>query len=562
MTPTAILPHLSQSLQNKDPGFLRIVLELWSAGESPDEDGAASGREALLRKIEALRESLRLLQVVSALPDDARLALEDLLHNQGKLPWAMFTRRYGAVRVMGAGRRDRERPHLSPTSPAEMLWYRALVGRDFLDTPDGPQEFAYIPGDVLDLLPGPSRDQPAPPGRAASPSERAFILPANDRILDHACTLLAALRMSLPLDSAEFTRAAWDPAKADAPSAHVLRALLIAAELIHPTTYIPLVEATRHFLELPRSRALALLARAWQHSTTFNELRLLQGLSFEGEWQNDPLRARDTILELLKRLPRKTWWSLASFVAAIKHLQPDFQRPSGDYDSWFIRLQESGAYLRGFDHWEDVDGALLRFLICGPLHWLGMLDLAAPEEGLPPTAFRFSAWADALLNGAAPEGLEVEDETLLLSSDARLRTPRLAPRAARYQVARFCSWESASDEVYAYRLTAASLSRARQQGLRAGHLLSLLRRYALSMPPSLGRALERWEEHGGEARLQHALILRLRSPEMLQALRNSRAARFLGDALGPTAVLVKPGAAEKVLAALAEMGYMGEIEAE
>ena len=562
MTPTPTLPDLSQSLQNKDPGFLRILLELWGAGDASNEGTAASGREALLQKIDALRDSPRLQQMISALPDDARMALEDLIHNQGKLPWAMFARRYGSVREMGAGKRDRERPYLSPTSPAEVLWYRGLVGRDFLDTPEGPQEFAYIPGDILDNLPGPSRERPEPPGRAASPSERAHSLPVNDRILDHACTLLAALRMGLPLDSTEFARAAWDPAKANAPSPLALRALLSGAGLIHPNTHMPLVDATRLFLEAPRAKALALLARAWQHSSDFNELRLLPGLSFEGEWQNDPLRARYAILDMLKRLPKKTWWSLPAFIAAIKHLQPDFQRPAGDYDSWFIRQQESGEYLRGFDHWEAVDGALVRFLICGPLHWLGILDLAAPEPGFPPTAFRTSDWANALLNGAAPEGLDVEDDTLLLSSDARLRVPRLAPRSARYQVARFCAWEGASEEGYAYRLTAASLSRARQQGLRAGHLLSLLRRYALSVPPSLGRALERWEEHGSEARLQRALILRLRSPEMLQALRNSRAARFLGDILGPTTVLVKPGAAEKVLAALAEMGYMGEIEPE
>ena len=27
----------------------------------------------------------------------------------------------------------------------------------------------------------------------------------------------------------------------------------------------------------------------------------------------------------------------------------------------------------------EVDGALVRFLICGPMHWLGLLDLAASE---------------------------------------------------------------------------------------------------------------------------------------------------------------------------------------
>ena len=54
-------------------------------------------------------------------------------------------------------------------------------------------------------------------------------------------------------------------------------------------------------------------------------------------------------------------------------------------------------------------------------------------------------------------------------------------------------------------------------------------------------------------------MLRLSSPEILQALRSSRAARFLGETLGPAAVAVKPNAGEKVLAVLAELGYLGEM---
>jgi len=554
------LPDLSQSLQKADPGFLRIIFDLWGVEPDQSEEGKVAGRDSLLGQVPSLLDAGRTVKVVESLPSEARQALDDLLRNQGRLPWPMFTRRYGAVREMGAGRRDRVQPHKNPDSPAEVLWYRALVRRDFLDAPDGPQEFAYIPDDLLELLPGLPRDQQAPPGRPASPSERAYVIAASDHILDHACTLLAALRLGLALESAEFTRASWDYSSLSTPNLSALQALLAAAELIDSTSGLPQPEPTRRFLELPRDKALGYLARAWQHSSTFNELRLLPGLAFEGQWRNDPLRARYAILESLAGVPHNTWWSLPAFIAALKHSQPDFQRPAGDYDSWFIRDQLSGEYLRGFIHWDVVDGALARFLICGPMHWLGIIDLAAPAEGTGITAFRFSRWGEALLSGAPPEGLDAEDDSFLISSDARLRAPRLVPRAARYLVSRFCTWENASEEAYSYRLTAASLARAREQGLRVGHLLSLLRRHALTVPPSLVKALDRWEENGSEARLEHALILRLRSPEMMQALRNSRAARYLGDPIGPTTVIVKPGAGEKVIAALAEMGYMGEIE--
>ena len=75
----------------------------------------------------------------------------------------------------------------------------------------------------------------------------------------------------------------------------------------------------------------------------------------------------------------------------------------GDYDSWYLRDAESGEYLRGFEHWEQVDGALVYYLITGPLHWLGILHLGASEEDGEVLALRYSSWAPRLLNGQAPE---------------------------------------------------------------------------------------------------------------------------------------------------------------
>ena len=88
-----------------------------------------------------------------------------------------------------------------------------------------------------------------------------------------------------------------------------------------------------------------------------------------------------------------------------------------------------------------MDGALVRFLIGGPLHWLGILDLAVPGPEGPVTAFRFTAAASALLRGETPSGFALEEEDLHVRSDARVSVPRLSPRAVRYQVARFCAWE-------------------------------------------------------------------------------------------------------------------------
>jgi hypothetical protein len=544
------MPTLSESLQGRDLGELRIMAEFWGI-----ELDATDARLALLRLTPSMLDRALLEEVVAALPEDTRGVLEGLARG-GRQPWAGFVRRHGELREMGAGRRDRERPYLQPISPVEVLWYRGLLARAFFDTPSGAVEYAYIPDDLLKLLPSPGGKPQMPIGRQAYPAEYAHVFPADDRLLDHACTLLAALRLGLASLQAfgDLSATAGQPVL----TSEVLCDLLVAAGMIDEAG-LPNPEPARAFLEAGRGAALAQLARAWLVSDTFNELRLLPGLKAEGDWQNDPRRARQAMLDFLATVPTATWWSLPAFVTAVRQQQPDFQRPAGDYDSWFLRDQQSGEFLRGFDHWDAVDGALLRYLICGPLHWLGGVDLASPSAEAPPTAFRLTAWAADLLLGQAPEGCLAEDVTgLQVRSDARLFIPRRLQRLARYQVARFCEWEKETPEGYQYRLTPASLERARKQGLTVGHLLALLRKHAGLVPPSLARALERWEQHGAQARLDAMVVLRVTAPEVLQALRASRAARYLGEPLSPTVVAIKPGAAQKVLAALAELGYLGE----
>ncbi len=537
------MPDLERSLHGRDLGHLRIVAESWGVElNAPDARSALEQLRAHLLSAELVRE------VVETLPPEAQAALQALQHRGGRMLWSQFTRQFGEVREMGPGRRDRLRPHRNPASAAEMLWYRALLARAFFDTERGAEEFAYIPEDLHARLPSPPPLPADVCGRPATPEERQSPRLAGDLILDHACTLLAAQRIGLS-----------DPPLPPAIRAF-LRSLLTCAGILTPEG-APAPDTTRQHLEQPRGAALTQLAQTWLHSAQHNDWRLVPHLQMEGEWQNDPVATRGFILQQIKHLPAETWWSLSAFIADIRSRHPDFQRPGGDYDSWFIRQAESGEFLRGFEHWDEVDGALLRYLVSGPLHWLGFVDLAFPQEGASPTqatAFRRARHWDALLAGEEIPA-RPEDALLHLRSDGRLSAPPRAPRPVRYQIARFCQWEGSTPHEYRYRITARSLERAQSQGLKPSHLLTLLERHASNIPPNLVAALKRWAQQGTAARLQTASLLRVASPEVLKALRSSRAARFLGEPLGPAAVLVKRGAEEKVLASLLELGFLGEL---
>ena len=539
------------TLQKHDLGFLKMIASAWGI-----ELSAPDVHTALPIVVNGILNHPMIDEFIESLPEEAQGALSALMQNEGRMAWMAFTRRFGELRRMGAARRDRERPDLKPAWTTEILWYRALIGRDFLDLAGQtePQEYAYIPDDVLMLLPTLQPSTPPPPGRPATPVECAHPLLANSLILDDACTLLAALR--LKWSDSELNQLAMET------PAQILKGLLDAAHLLDGEG-LPHPERARAFLEASRGKALALLAQAWMEDHAFNELRLLPGLKFEGEWDNDPFHAREIILNFASQTPENQWWNLASFVTAIYEQQPDFQRPAGDYDSWFIREESSGAYLRGFSSWDEVDGELIRFLIIGPMHWLGLLDLASSEPGGAITAFRLSRWSEQLWHGNAPQDLPGEDSPVRISAEGRLRLAALTPRTIRYQVARFCQWETFKSgdgpREYVYRITPTALERARAQGLRPSQLLNLLRRHSDGpIPPSLAQALERWEQSGTQAVIEKITLLRVNSPEILAALRKGRANRFLGEALNETTILVRPGMEEQLLTALAEAGYLAK----
>ena len=541
------MPDLYHTLLKYDIGHLRIIAGAWELElESSNVDSVAEELCASFLDLETVTETIEIL------PVEARAALISLVESNGKLEWAVFARKFGEIREMGESKRDREQPHLNPISIAEILFYRGLLAKAFFDTVKGAQEFAYIPDDLLELIEHSKNESgkiAEPLGRLATPIERSFEIPASYRILDDATTYLAALRTGKPR------------LKRD------LQDLLTAAKILKKN--IPQAERVKSFLEASRADALKALIEAWQSSQTFDELHLIPNIICEGEWKNQPLVTREFLLDLVNSIPQNKWWSIPAFIRAIKEKFPDYQRPAGDYDSWFIKRESDGQYLRGFAYWDQVDGALVKYFI-QMLHWLCLADLASAEEGKDATAFRIHSIAQDGGKGKLAGG------KIVVTSNGKIVVPRFFSRAMRYQISRFCEWgddggraaESDSErriethpDEYQYQVTAQSLSHAKEQGLKAEQLLSLLVKYTNgTVPPALVKALKQWDVHGTEARVEKLLVLRVNRPEILDEMRKSKASKFLGEILSPTAVIVKSGAESKVMAALAEMGLLSEIE--
>jgi hypothetical protein len=539
------MPDVFHTLINLDLEMLKIIAGKW--GFYPEAiDQAEIARELTARFLDPL-EFRRTLEV---LPVESRDCLIVLSGMGGRLLWSEFLRRYGSIREMGIARRSRETPFETPASVAEVLWYHGLIGKAFLKGEDELLEYAYMPDEIIKLLP---EGQTPIPGLMVSAAEQSMlpvIHPANDRILDHLTSYLATVRSGRNLEELknEFKQ----------PSLRECEQLLICCGLIDTASKL-FPDKVKTFLAEPRNNALCLLFTNWYQSRIFNELRLMPGIITEGIWKNDPLKTRQALIEKIMALDGSTWWRIDSFIANIKRTLPYYQRPAGDFESWMIRSEKSGASLRGFEHWDQVDGTLIRYLIQGPLHWLGFLDLGGARKGMSPEAFRLSPMAINLISNKAPESLVIESGSITVLRSGKITCPREVPRVVRYQLARFCEASGVNDKGYLYQITAASLKNATDQGLQAEQLSSLLARHAGgSLPASLVTALQHWTTNGSQASLKPVVLLRVTSPEIMIEIRNSPIGRFLGEPLNPTTVILPSSAVEKIIPRLMELGYICE----
>ena len=116
------MTDLRQSLTKSEFSYLKVVAEKWELPfEAPD----------VRRGIELLAETLfasnKLADLGNILSSEEREAIIWLDDRNGRETWDHFTRQFGEIRDMGAGRLDRERPDLAPISAVEGLWYRALI---------------------------------------------------------------------------------------------------------------------------------------------------------------------------------------------------------------------------------------------------------------------------------------------------------------------------------------------------------------------------------------------------------------------------------------------------
>ncbi len=561
---------LERTLLDYDFALLRMIAETTAV-----ELTARNARSAASELADAISQQEQMELVLADLSQEGLLALEDIKTNNGRLPAAKFTRQFGDVRPLGPGAREREQPHVAPLNVAELLWYRGLLGRRFVNEESGPQEVFYIPADLLPFLPTtapvetqkPLRERP---GQKIEPPPRDTIKRGSSALVDDACTLLAYLRIvnADQKDAPTYSQASdvLKPYLQVPEASALLWRLLIELGFITKDRRVN-ARILPRFLHNKRGRQLKLLTETWRGSTQIKDVLHVPTLEFETAVAHQLAedRARQAILMHLNDIPGREWTNLETFIAHVRKLTPDFQRPNGDYKSWYVKSKKTGRYLRGYEHWRDVDGAYIAYLICGPLHWLGMTDYAtrsATDDA--PMAFRLTQMYGALA-GRVNWFIAERQHALQLNDAGEVLASRATNREIRYQLARITEWlPTQTTGVYRYRLSVKGIKRAARQQIQANQILGFLEKHAREeLPDYVRNALVRWETVGPTGQIKLRPVLRVADAQILDALRaNPNTRLYLGETLGELAIEVQPDYVEALQQAAFQLGFFLDIENE
>ncbi len=547
------MKNLLATLHDYDPGMLPALADIWGVDAKRYNDDEL---------INALHERMQAEESVQAvwdkLDERAQGALRTLASSaQGRMTSSLFAHTgNGKVRKLGRAQIARLRPHIESENIAEALYYRGLIGEAHAKAADNIVSFVYVPGDLVVNLPLQKTSYgslaAAEPAPGADPQTLEIIeaLPADayqradTTIVDDLTSLLAVLQTgNVGMADGHFSPQSLAQIRPvlllDIASRLVfLLGIGSSANLIaiEDSLALPRRQEARNWLSATRAAQVRALAEAWRKSQSWRDMWHIDGLlPDDSGWAYDAAAARNAVLGLLADLlPAQGWVSLSELIEVIKVTQPDFQRPDGDYDSWYIRNDE-GEFLRGFESWDAVEGALIEYLVAGPMHWLGLVDVG-------DDLLRLTAYGQAFLgNSEWPPSAE-QPTPFGASDDGELLVSRRAKRFERFQLARFARCVLAADP-YIYRIDGESIARAEAQGISRQQIHSFITKQLAGSPLPLPiiKLLRDWEA-GNKTRvsLEAHIVLRTTSSEEMDKIFAFPAyRRFLGARLGEMACVVR-----------------------
>ena len=531
-----------------------------------------TNRETLALMVEELLAPASIAILMDSLSGEEEKALLDILAAGGKVETKTFARKYGAIRSMGQSKLAREKPWESPANPAESLWYWGVITKGFHHTQLGPEEVIFIPTDIKSALP------------LSSPKKAQFQISLSKLPIHIIESTLAAqedlfvLLVYLQNNFVHLTAQDEIPAQHkqaiqsafsfERQSAHWFEFILHLARrldfLRKQGQRLKLHSAAvKTWLQLPPARQISELQKTWQGDPTWNDLWHIPQLHPKATgWENSPMLGRSKILYYLSRVPAEEWVTLDAFVQAIKETEADFQRPNGDYKSWYI-YDGAGNALMGFEHWNSVEGMLIIHILTVILFALGVVDLGAISETASPNTFKITPRGYAFLHPSAKKQPSPVADALF-RIHATDFTAKISPQVSlfhRFQLARFAHLLHREQRQVVYQIDKKSYAQAQEQSINLEQILAFLQRATGNQTPlRLVDALHRWDKRIDSVKLEDITVLRVNQAQTLTELRaHPEIGDLLGPPLGANIVLVSKENYAKLRELLIEHGFLGDM---
>ncbi len=501
--------RLKEALEETATGALRRMA---SAHGLLHDDGTTRA-ELVDRLAERLLDQAYLQEQLAGLTEDERAALV-------------------AARASGGEQRgfllDRDHPGAS-----EALVDRGLLFRQFAAAGPLRGELFTAPDELLALLPVPPAAEAPPVGEPppSSPDRRA-----SDPAFSLFCIASALRRRT---DSLEHEVRAWSEEPGgwewDARWAFLRQLAQSAGLLVHQAdgALVPSPTLGR-LLDDPPALATRLL-RAYLRDRAWSELTHA-GFP-EGDELADTVQLRRAFVDVVQTLPEAAWLSFDALSAWLQRTRPSIVRE---------QLNARGIVLVESLEWPNFEQLLLRYILLGPLYWLGVVGLSADGRHLTrratshKTTSEECAWesaAELVAPARADLGTLLEAERYLVLLERG--------RPSRYHLVQ--------QHVAAALGTGGSLADCRRL------LLKLTR---APLPETVDERLRAWEQRFGALSVRPAVLLEARSAaELEEAIADQQVLPFIRARLGTTSVEVPAAQALELAAALRDSGYLPQVDA-
>jgi len=535
---------LYRCLDEYPPELLQALAQSWDIELPRDEP-----LRTVLRVGEGMLRDGAIQAVVESLSPGAREALAEVVALGGATAARNLSLRHGEIRRFGPAALRREQPWIAPASPLEELYYRGLLYRTFGELQGSLGELLIIPDQLLERMPPIERhtlrDELQPVSWKQPASDVGAAL-AEDLLAEIVALRRQPIRLPADVALVPELQARLDLGQrlmgpADALRLHLLWRLLIAQNLIeHDGRQWRVAQHARHWLGASDAEQQLACYQAWRGDRSWSELYDLPDLICDrATCPHDAAGARARFCSVLQELPPGEWFNIEAFLAGLKRHHPDYLRPDGDLDGWFVRSRATGGFLRGMDAWEAIEGALAAHYIAGPLYWLGVVALADSEAG---KLFLITSTGREMLDDLPPHlndtGAQAPPGTL----DSRLRVTvsMRNSRYQRYQLERLAQWQGQDQDTAHYWLSENAVWEAQNAGITTDQILSFLRRITGGKIPEIAvRTLQAWGQRFGRAALSHVVLLETRDAPTMQLIRQiPSVAALLGEPLGPMRCLV------------------------